>query len=59
MAVVLIEEDLGRDVVGRAADRLLPFAREAYESGQAKVGDVQVHVGVEQQIAELEVAMDD
>ena len=58
-AVALLAEDLGRDVVGRAAERLLALAVVLEPRGQAKVADLELHVVVEEEVAQLQVAVDD
>ena len=59
VAIRLVEQHLGRDVVGRAADRLLALAGDLDERGEPEVADLDVHVLVEEDVAELEVAVDD
>lgn len=59
VAVVAVKEDLGGNVVGCAADGFLALAREANESSETKVADLEIHVAVKEEVAKLEVAMDD
>lgn len=51
--------DLGSDVVGSAADGLALLVGAGQAGGQTKVSDLDVEVLVEEEVAELEVAMDD
>ncbi len=57
--VALLVEDLGRDVVRRAAQSLFAFALEIDACGQAKVADLELHVVVEEQVAQLQVTVND
>ena len=52
-------EDFGRDVVRSAADGLLLLALILKLGGQPEVSKLDLHVLVEEEIAELEVAVDD
>ena len=54
--VPLDEDHLGREVLGRAAERPRAVGEHL---GEAKVDELEVAVGVEQQILRLEVAVDD
>jgi hypothetical protein len=56
LVVALGRDDLGREVVGRAAQRP-GDVRHLFR--EAKVGDLEVAVAVEQQVLGLEVAVDD
>ena len=56
---VLALEDLGRDVVGRAADCLSPLLAVREARGQAEVAHLDAHLGVDEEVAQLEVAVDD
>jgi len=51
-------QDLGRDVVGRAADGLLLLALELDLGGQAEVAQLDLHLLAEEEVAQLEVAVD-
>ena len=51
--------DLGSDVVGSAADGLALLVGAGQTGGQTKVSDLDVEVLVQEEIAQLEVAMDD
>ena len=48
---------LGRDVVGRAADRALLLLADP--RGQSEVSDLDSHAGGEEEVAQLEVAVED
>ena len=54
--VLLAGEDLGRSVWRRAAERL-QRRLHVVVAGEAEVGQLDVHVGVEEQVLALEVAM--
>jgi hypothetical protein len=54
-----VEQNLWRDIVGRATDGLLPLARTFDKSSQTKVADFSVHVRMKEKVAELEVTVDD
>ena len=55
--VALLVEHLGRDVVGRPADR--PLLLLTKPGGQAKVADLDRHAAGEEEVAELQVPVDD
>lgn len=57
MASICIEH-FGREVVGRAADRLLLFARVEYLCRQTEVADFELHALCEEQIAEFKISVD-
>ena len=57
--VLLLREDLGRRVVRRAAEQLELLVGGAHVLGEAEVGKQQAAGAVEEQIIQLEVAMDD
>ena len=59
MSIRGIEQYLGCDIIRGAANGLLSLPRVLNECREAKVANLDVHVPVEEQIAELEVAMDD
>mmetsp|Transcript_85257 Transcript_85257/g.246474 ORF Transcript_85257/g.246474 Transcript_85257/m.246474 type:complete len:570 (+) Transcript_85257:804-2513(+) len=52
-------QDLGSDVVGRAADRALLLAVVLKLRREAEIANLQARVRVEEQVAQLEVAVDD
>ena len=56
-AVALLVEHLGRDVVRRPADR--PLLLLTKPGGQAEVADLDRHAGGEEEVAELQVPVDD
>ena len=56
LAVALGLDDLGREVLGRAAERPRAVLDQL---GEAEVDDLQVALAVEQQVLGLEVAVDD
>ena len=55
--VALLVQHLRRDVVGRPADR--PLLLLTKPGGQAKVADLDRHAGGEEEVAELQVPVDD
>lgn len=57
MAVLL--QDLGGDIVGRAADGLLDLALVFDPGGEPEVADLGVHLVVDEDVAQLEVPVDD
>ena len=50
-------QDLGRDVVGRPADRALPLAVKLQLGRKPKVADLDVHLDVHHHVAQLKVAV--
>lgn len=56
---VLAFQNLGGDVVGGAANGALAFAVELQLGGQPKVTNFDLHVVAEEQVAELEIAVND
>ena len=63
MALLALLEDLGGDVVGRSAQGRSPhdlhvLARQE-QSSQAKIANLDIHVLVEEDVAHLQVAVDD
>lgn len=59
IGVALLIEDLWSDVVRSTAEGFLAFSVVFDTSGQAKVADLYMQVVVQEEIAELEIAMDD
>lgn len=57
--MTLLIEDLGSNVIWRSAERLLALAVVFDASSQAKVANLDMQVVVQEEIAELEIAMDD
>lgn len=54
----ILLQDLGRNVVGGATNSFLDFALMLYPGRQSKVADFGVHVVIDQDIAQLEIAVD-
>ena len=52
-------EDLGSDVVGRSADGALLLAFEIEFGGQSEVTELDLHLVVDEEVAEFDVAVDD
>ena len=52
-------EDLGGDIVRRTADRALLLAIKVKLRGKAEVTQLDLHLVVEEEVAEFEVTMDD
>ena len=59
MTVHGIEQNLGCDIVGGAANGFLPFSGLLDEGGETEVSHLDVHVAVQEDVAEFEVAVDD
>jgi hypothetical protein len=59
VTVCSVEEDLGGDIVWSATDCLFALAWAFDQCCEAKVADFDVHVSVEEEITELEVAVND
>lgn len=55
---VLALENLWRDLVGGPADGALAFAVELQFGGQPEVADLDLHVAGEEEVAQLQVAVD-
>lgn len=53
-----IKQDLRGDIIRSPANGLLPLSRVLNERGQAKVPNLDIHIGIEEQISKLQVAMD-
>ena len=59
MTVDIIEKNLGCDVVRCATNSLLAFSWGFDEGGETEVAYFDVHISVEEDVAKLEVAMND
>lgn len=59
VAVALLVQNLRRDVVRRSAQRLLAFPFVLNFGGQPKVTDLDVQLVVQEQIAQLQISVDD
>ena len=59
VAVALLAEHLRGDVVGGPAQGLLPLPVIVHLGGQTEVSDLALHVVVEEDVAQLEVSVDD
>ena len=59
MALALVVQDLWRDVVWRATNRLLAFFGVFQQRCQAKVANLYLHVLVQEEVAQLQVAVND
>jgi hypothetical protein len=58
VARVAVGNDLGGDVVGRATNGLFALFGVNEESSEAKVADFDLHLVREEEVAELQVAVD-
>ncbi len=54
---VLVLQDFGRDVVRRAADGFLLLALELQFGGQAEVAQFDLHLVVQEQVAQLQTSV--
>lgn len=59
MTVGGVEEDFWGNVIWSPTDRLLALSRILDQCGKTKVSDFDIHVRVQENITELQVAMDD
>lgn len=59
MSIRGVEQYLWCDVVGRTTDGLLPLAGTLNERGKTKVADLDVHVGIEEKVAKLQITVND
>ena len=59
MTVGGVEQDHWGDIIWGAADSLLAFARILNQCGQTKVADLDVHVLVKEDVAKLEITVND
>lgn len=59
VTVCCVEKNFWGDVIWGTANGLLPFTRVLNKRSKAKVTDFDVHVGVEEQITEFEVTVND
>ena len=59
MTVGGVEEHFRSDVVWCATDGLLAFARILDQSGKSEIPDLDIHTGIQKQVPEFEVAMND
>ena len=57
MTVGGVEQDFGGNVVWTTTNGLLALSRVLYKSSQTEVPDLDIHIGVEEDVAELEVAV--
>ena len=58
VSVCSVEQYLWGNIVRRAADSLLPLARVLDERGETKVTNLDVHIGIKEEVPKLKIAMD-
>lgn len=59
MSIRHIEQHLRRNIVRRSTDRLLPLPGTLDQRREPEIADLNVHVRVEEKVAELQVTVDD